>query len=62
MNSRNFETSSLYTGYLKIENMSRREPLTKLRERDPGFELSGFEQTMIFQKEDLGYVRFMIEQ
>jgi hypothetical protein len=39
--------------------MPRRKPLTKLREREQGFELSGFEQTMIFQNEDRGYVRFM---
>lgn len=38
--------------------MPRKAPETKLRERGSGYELSGFEQTMIFQKEDRGYVRW----
>jgi hypothetical protein len=38
--------------------MPTKVPETKLRERGSGYELSGFEQTMIFQKEDRGYVRW----
>ncbi len=42
--------------------MPKKVPETKLRERGNGFELSGFEQTMIFQKEDWGYVRWINRQ